>query len=588
MVRLSVPTPRNGPPFASAVSAGANPAASKTSPRSVSRIFFESSTEHVMEPALPTPEPLSAYVRRAQELYTLPAVALQVLELTESPQVDARALKRCIETDPALAARLLRVVNSSLFGLSRQVSDLNQALALLGVTPLKVLVLGFCLPQGLFVGLRAETLTSWWRRTLVKAAASRSICEAAGERNSDEAFLAGLLQDLGQLALVQDLGEPYIAFLDRARRERGDLATRELVALGFDHAMFSARLLDHWGLPQPLVQAIAQRQDIEHLASLPEPTCRLPQTLHLAELAARLLADEQPAALPELHRAAQRYKNLSPPQIEMLLRSLHDTMTALAEALDIDGCSPLDCDQILERAKAQQAVLAAAAIDELERAFEETRLWQEAESLRQAAADFLTRQSDTASGISAPPQKPNHGVGGSSGAVRNSVFSASRRPTSPPVVPSLTTRVALTVANARQRRAPVSLLAIGRDRDRDGVIHAADVRPRVLRLMIAVAESLSGPWGVCVECNDDTVALVLEDCDRLQAVSLARQLVETVARCAAARAEWFGGPVTISVGAATLALPPRNFPPEELIEAAWRCLSGAQVSGGNTVKSIDI
>ena len=92
---------------------------------------------------------LDEIVRRARGLYSLPAVAMEVLQLTSTETVDTRALKQCVENDPALTARLLRVVNSSLFGLSSQVSDLNQALALLGIKPLKLLVLGFSLPDRL-------------------------------------------------------------------------------------------------------------------------------------------------------------------------------------------------------------------------------------------------------------------------------------------------------------------------------------------------------------------------------------------------------------------------------------------------------
>ncbi|MCH8042607.1 MAG: HDOD domain-containing protein, partial [Planctomycetes bacterium] len=84
---------------------------------------------------------LDPFVERAKSLYSLPAVAMEVLRLTDHPKVDVPALKNCIENDPALTTKLLRVVNSSLFGLSREVNDLNQALALLGIKPLKLLVL---------------------------------------------------------------------------------------------------------------------------------------------------------------------------------------------------------------------------------------------------------------------------------------------------------------------------------------------------------------------------------------------------------------------------------------------------------------
>ena len=100
---------------------------------------------------------LQQFVERAGSLYSLPAVAVEVLELTGHSRVDVKALKVCVERDPALTGKLLRVVNSSMFGLSREVTDLNQALALLGVKPLKLLVLGFSLPKGLFSGIEAHT-----------------------------------------------------------------------------------------------------------------------------------------------------------------------------------------------------------------------------------------------------------------------------------------------------------------------------------------------------------------------------------------------------------------------------------------------
>src|SRR5512144_1272336 len=103
------------------------------------------------------------FLERAGQLYSLPAVAAEILHLTEQPQIDPRAIKRCLESDPALAARILRVANSSLFGPTRQVTELSQALTLLGIRPLKMLVLGFSLPKDLFAGLEAEVLANYWR-----------------------------------------------------------------------------------------------------------------------------------------------------------------------------------------------------------------------------------------------------------------------------------------------------------------------------------------------------------------------------------------------------------------------------------------
>jgi HD-like signal output (HDOD) protein/GGDEF domain-containing protein len=534
-------------------------------------------------PTLSSTETLSAFVERARGLYTLPAVAVKVLELTASPQVDARALKNCIENDPALAAKLLRVVNSSLFGLSRQVSDLNQALALLGVKPLKLLVLGFSLPKALFEGLETETLAQYWRRALTKAAAAREFGEAAARRDSDEAFIAGLLQDLGQLALLQDLGEPYIALLHRARQEPCDFAARELSALGFDHAMLSARLLDHWGLPETLTTAIAQRQEIEQLASLPDDCCALPQTLHLAELAAQVLAEGQADALAELHEAASRYSGLSPEQIGGLLRTVSEKIEPLADALDLELSQGHDRDKILAEAQARLAGIKDAAIGEFTQAADETRAWREVESLRNTLHTFLAR------GLGAPPR-------GETPPVKDRPAD-SAGPSHPPSAghstgerrePGLVGQVEATVGRCRQGRKAASVMAIAVDNAPAlAFASGAEGVRRAVQLVMAAARSNCETNCVCFPVGESRAAVVLEDCDRSQAVALARRVMATAAQCASARQEWFGG-LTLSIGAATLALPPRNFPPQELIDAAWRCLSAAQTSGGNVIKSIDI
>ncbi len=117
---------------------------------------------------------------RSAQLYSLPGVAMQVLQLTRDPHVDTRALKECIENDPAIASRVLRVVNSSLFGLSREVSDLGQAIPMLGIKPLKLLVLGFSLPSGLFLDVESKTLMWYWKHTLTKAVAGRVLSQRRG------------------------------------------------------------------------------------------------------------------------------------------------------------------------------------------------------------------------------------------------------------------------------------------------------------------------------------------------------------------------------------------------------------------------
>ncbi|MEX0611237.1 MAG: HDOD domain-containing protein [Pirellulales bacterium] len=159
------------------------------------------------------PSQLEQIVSRASTLYSRPTVAMELVRLAEQERVDAKALKECVSQDPALACKILRVVNSSLFGLNRPVADLSQAIGLLGIKPLKMLALGFSLPDALFAEVAARELQWYWTSTLTRAVEARLLAEQLWHQPGDEAFTAGLLQDIGILVLLRELGEPYARFL---------------------------------------------------------------------------------------------------------------------------------------------------------------------------------------------------------------------------------------------------------------------------------------------------------------------------------------------------------------------------------------
>ncbi|MEM6330027.1 MAG: HDOD domain-containing protein, partial [Planctomycetota bacterium] len=229
--------------------------------------------------------PLDKLIDRAGSLYTLPAVAMDVVRMTSDAAADTRALKEAIEGDPALTAKILRVVNSSLFGLSGEVGNLTQAIALLGAQPLKILVLGFSLPDRLLAGLTGDALRRYWATSLTRAVAARDIANgwfnatpsdlprvqntrrAASAPaqppdrdpvnapvNADDAYVAALLRDLGVLVLVQEIGEPYTAFLGKTVGS-ADRLVLERDSLGFDHVELTAQMLRQWRLPEALIAA---------------------------------------------------------------------------------------------------------------------------------------------------------------------------------------------------------------------------------------------------------------------------------------------------------------------------------------------
>jgi HD-like signal output (HDOD) protein/GGDEF domain-containing protein len=308
---------------------------------------------------------LDSLVTRAGQLYSLPRVAVEVLDLTSQPQVDVRRLKQVIETDPALTARLLRVVNSSLYGLSREVGDLNQALALLGTKPLKLLVLGFSLPDAMFVGAPGDLLERFWQHTLTRAVAAREISHRFCQISGDEPFIAGLLRDLGQLVLARELGATYIEFWRHVAEHGGSLAALERQALGFDHTQLTARLLEHWKMPAALVEAVAAPDALPASTPLAPRARGLRHILHLAELSAWLLAARRLGTLPELLEAAQAWLGLSRQDLAAFLATLHEKVGQLAELMSLKIGT--DYAEVARQAHARLVEVAADAAAELVR-----------------------------------------------------------------------------------------------------------------------------------------------------------------------------------------------------------------------------
>jgi HD-like signal output (HDOD) protein len=364
-----------------------------------------------------TPEgsTIDQIVSRAGALYSLPAVAVEVLKLTEHPKIDVRALKECIERDPALTVKILRVVNSSVFGLSREVSDLNQALALLGIKPLKLLALGFSLPETLFLQAAREQLDWYWKTALVRAVAAREISERLFNRPGDDAFLAGLLQDLGVLVLLGELRRPYAGLLSEAIAARADLSWLEKESLGFDHAQLTAGLLEHWNLPALLVSAIAEPRDYRRWARSKADHAHLVRVLHLAELLAQLVGQRRLSVLPDLLEAGAAYCELDKPMLHTLIAELEPKVRQLASVLSLKVSKADGYEKILIEAHARMSRevesvaatlsqnLAAEAATPIESEPHEMHALALARQLRASFEDFFAKPQDerTADALSA-------------------------------------------------------------------------------------------------------------------------------------------------------------------------------------------
>ncbi|HZN35812.1 MAG TPA: HDOD domain-containing protein [Pirellulaceae bacterium] len=194
---------------------------------------------------------------RIGDVTTLPAAAQRVLQLTEDENSDPDQLREAIQSDPVLVARILRRLNSSYYALSHRVSDLKAAISLLGLREIRNLALTVFVSR-LFEGgaahgtYRREQL---WSHSVAVAVASRLVARVCGRGAGEEAYIGGLLHDIGLILLDQTLRRHFLKVIDALDAETPTHIVENRL-LTFDHAILGGFVARKWNFPEPVADAI--------------------------------------------------------------------------------------------------------------------------------------------------------------------------------------------------------------------------------------------------------------------------------------------------------------------------------------------
>jgi len=193
-------------------------------------------------------------VRGLTSLATLPEVTLKIIEITDDPESSARDLIELLRLDPALSARILKVVNSALYGLPRQIASMEKATGLLGMAAIKNIAVSASTAQLFRMGKPIEGFSGkrLWEHAVANAVAARLLSKSSRTGDADELFLTGLVADLGLLVERQIFEDKLGQVIVRFRREHADFCALEREIIGADHQAFGSALADAWGFPPTL------------------------------------------------------------------------------------------------------------------------------------------------------------------------------------------------------------------------------------------------------------------------------------------------------------------------------------------------
>ena len=294
---------------------------------------------------------LVALARSGEDLPSLPHVVAKVISIAASPESSVPEIAAVVEKDAALAARVLKVVNSPFYGLRSRIGSIQQAVAYLGLRTLRSLTLGLSLGS-LFHGLKVE-LEEFWRHSLFCAVSARRLAPRR-EVEPEEAFVAGLLQNVGLLLLFKHLPVEAVErifpggyCLDTLEAERAEI--------GCDHTMLGELMAQQWKLPESMVAPLRFHHSPHLLDALPEQARAMTEVVCTAN---------QLYCLPQLERV-RLPKWLSREEAAQVLETARDEVRRAAEYFDLN----IGREQSLEELvlKANEALAAINQEYELER-----------------------------------------------------------------------------------------------------------------------------------------------------------------------------------------------------------------------------
>ncbi len=221
------------------------------------------------------------------EVQPLPGTVVRLISVINDPNSAITDIVEAIRYDQVLTARMLRICNSAFFGVSREVTCIEDALRLLGTLKTLQLVMAIHTSTLLDRGQKGYDLADGqlWRHSVGVAIASCAFAEHTRPANTSLAFTAGLLHDIGKVVLSNYVAREFAEIVRLVSEEGLAFNTAEQRVLGFSHDEIGARLAERWALPDAIVACIRHHHDP---AGLPAPD-PLVDTVYLANCACLLL-----------------------------------------------------------------------------------------------------------------------------------------------------------------------------------------------------------------------------------------------------------------------------------------------------------
>lgn len=304
-------------------------------------------------------EDLLETVLKSNSLPSLPTVASKLVSLTSKEETMLSDVADLISQDIAMSSKILKVANSAFYSFPQQIGSIQQAVSMLGTNAVQSLVLSFS-----FLSINKVSAESrfdfdkFLQRSLTSASVSKLIMGKLSELDTEEIFVAGLLQNLGELILACTLPEQYNQVLDSVQSDGIEQCAAERAVFGKDHCYIGYEVANQWNFPSAIVLPIFHHHDPKSYSNRDEKIQKYIEVLYLANIFLSILDSDDPA---EYHRKfmdeAKALLGLSVESIEDILREAHIKMDEAASNFGIDMAETRPVQEVLQEANIRLSLI---------------------------------------------------------------------------------------------------------------------------------------------------------------------------------------------------------------------------------------
>ncbi|HWG43742.1 MAG TPA: GGDEF domain-containing protein [Gemmataceae bacterium] len=359
-------------------------------------------------PAVDSPEHREALLARIVDnpyLVSPPGIVLRLLEQASHLDCTPTDLAAVLHRDPALCGKILKAVNSVFYGLPRSITSINRAVALLGLKAVRSLVLSLSLPVMQSQFPCKPPFDTFWKASVAGAIVAHELALKLHRPNPEDDLMAGLLRDLGLLALQQVYATDAARLLAYAESEGVlDPCQQEERLLGINHADVGAVLLHRWRLPEDITEAIRYHHAPERAVGLPSVVAERARLLAFASHIAQLQLSGGATVLRETLVFAHRHYDLNEAGLRAFLEPIAQKIDDFASLMNIEVGVIEHYPRILARAAEELVKLTIETnmdklriLEQQRQAEQEAQHWREQalhlhqESLRDALTGAFNR-----------------------------------------------------------------------------------------------------------------------------------------------------------------------------------------------------